>query len=130
MAETPAAGLPPGREMQLQFDGWDPRQVRLAIWLHTCDFWTQVDLAECRELPRMRLLTAAGEVLTGYRAFRQLVRSLRSLWPLALLTYVPGAAALGEHWFPSERTPPAREPASPPAPPPVTNDQIQDLAKG
>jgi hypothetical protein len=100
MADKPPARLPAGREMLLEFDGGNRRHARLASLVHAFDVWNQVELAERPGVSAVRLRTAGGEALGGYAAFRRLVRSLRLLWPVALLTFVPGAAALGRRWFP------------------------------
>src|SRR5262249_31657135 len=52
------------------------------------------------DINHVQLLTDTGAVLTGYPLFERLVRSLRLLWPLALLTWIPGAERLGHRWFP------------------------------
>ncbi len=41
-----------------------------------------------------------GQSFTGYGLFERLVRSLRLLWPVALLTWIPGVAQLGRAWYP------------------------------
>src|SRR6266852_5410975 len=38
----------------------------------------------------LHLIAANGQVFTGYLLFTRLARSLRLLWPLALLTWIPG----------------------------------------
>jgi hypothetical protein len=43
----------------------------------------------------VQLVEEGGEVRSGYAAYERLVRSLRLLWPLALLTWIPGVARLG-----------------------------------
>ena len=48
----------------------------------------------------MLLETPAKEVLTGYDLFERVVRTLRLLWPLALLTWIPGVSILGRAAFP------------------------------
>jgi hypothetical protein len=123
MAEKLPAGLPPGREMLLEFDGGNRRHVRLASLVHACDVWDQVELAERPGIPGLRLRTAGGDVRTGYDAFRYLVRALRLLWPLALLTFVPGVPALGRHWFPGSVTPTAPPSEGPPASGVVTDNR-------
>jgi hypothetical protein len=48
----------------------------------------------------LRLETADGQALTGYLLFTRLVRSLRLLWPLAALTWIPGVAYVGQALWP------------------------------
>ncbi|HMC64549.1 MAG TPA: hypothetical protein VKI65_06395 [Gemmataceae bacterium] len=49
---------------------------------------------------RLHLVTKDNEVLTGYPLFERLVRSLRLLWPLALLTWLPGFAGAAHIRYP------------------------------
>jgi hypothetical protein len=120
-------------EFRLCFDGRDPRQLRRAALAHAVDVWSQVELVDVSaarggppvgpagaseaiqsglpvkpSLPEMgplRLVTPAGEILTGYELFVRLVRSLRLLWPLAVLTWIPGVASLGQKFYPSDASP-------------------------
>jgi hypothetical protein len=46
--------------------------------------------------------TRDGKVVTGYRLFETVVRSLRLLWPVAALTLIPGFAQIGDKLYPSE----------------------------
>lgn len=79
--------------------------VRLAAAVHAVDPWGQVALVDVskpgREVPVEGPLTAARvgadeeEGVTGYAAFVRLARALRVLWPLALLTWLPGVSRLG-----------------------------------
>ena len=141
MADT-VAGPPEGLyELRLLFDSRDRRHLRRATLIHALDVWHQVELTDLSTarpdspagaeaapeavlsaaglplpgdggLVRLRLITSVGEVLTGYALFEQLVRRLRLLWPLALLTWVPGLGGLGRWRYPGEPqgpTPPARE---------------------
>lgn len=99
-------GKPHGRQqVQLRFDGRDRRQVRTASLVHALDVWDQVELVDQPSEERMELVTRTGEVLAGYSLFRHLVRSLRLLWPIALLTWLPGFAALGRRWYPARIRP-------------------------
>ncbi len=59
----------------------------------------------------LQLVTPPGKVLTGYALFEYLVRSIRFLWPVALLTWVPGVDALGKKWYPSVSVPSEPSPA-------------------
>jgi hypothetical protein len=52
------------------------------------------------------------------------------LWPVALLTFLPGVAALGRRWYPGERTPAAGDAAPPATPSAEPSERIQDLTKG
>src|SRR5262249_32186909 len=49
----------------------------------------------------LELTTHDGLALPGYSLFVYVARRLRLLWPLALLTWVPGMATLGRAWYPS-----------------------------
>jgi hypothetical protein len=98
------------QEMELRFSDRDDRHIRLASWVHALDVWNQVALrGESRERPgRLQLVTRDGRVLTGYDLFRHLVRSLRLLWPVALVTWLPGASRLGRRWYPGNGLEPPR----------------------
>ncbi len=50
--------------------------------------------------PGLQLITETGEVLTGYALFEKLTRSLRLLWPLALVTWIPRLASLARARYP------------------------------
>jgi hypothetical protein len=93
---------PGPQEMELRFSNRDDRHIRLASWIHALDAWNQVALrGEPREEPgHLQLMTPRGRMLTGYDLFRHLVRSLRLLWPVALVTWLPGVSRLGRRWFP------------------------------
>lgn len=92
---------PGPQEMELRFCSADERQVRLASLVHALDAWDQVALRGDPGKPpcRMELVTARGQVLRGYDLFRHLARSLRLLWPVAILTWLPGATRLGRRWY-------------------------------
>jgi hypothetical protein len=114
---------------RLAFSGRARGQVRAASAIHAFDVWQQVELQEQStpaparkgtkaagqaiqahpparsapvpaELAHLQLVTDTGTVLTGYRLYERLVRSLRPLWPLALFTWIPGAEHLGSRLFP------------------------------
>jgi hypothetical protein len=131
MADTLAGQLEGLYELRLLFDSRDPRHVRRAALIHALDVWHQVELidlsaarpggalgpdsaSEAVQLAadplsrdagnvcRLRLVTRRGQVLSGYALFERLVRRLRLLWPLALLTWLPGAGRLGRSWYPGE----------------------------
>ena len=52
---------------------------------------------------RLQLTTPAGEVLTGYALFERLTRALRLLWPVGLLTWLPGFGNLARGRYPSAK---------------------------
>jgi hypothetical protein len=124
MEETPSRSY----EMQLRYDAGDPRQVRLASLVHALDAWNQIELIEAKparppnvpEPARLELVLADGQRLTGYALFRRVVRSLRLLWPLAALTFLPGFEGLARRRYPDStsakpsETPPAAPATSPP----------------
>jgi hypothetical protein len=104
-------------------------QVRAASLIRSFDAWDQVhilDHASARKLPqgqetgasakalspahirlditpsggeRLELVTSEGEILTGYELFERLTRSVRPLWPFAVVTWIPGVASLVRRWF-------------------------------
>jgi hypothetical protein len=115
-----AAGAP---KFRLRLDTHSPRQARAAALVRAADAWEQVEVDESSAAPlqpavadeaiqesplpvrgdaprTLQLETPDGKVLTGYALFERLVRSLRLLWPLALLTWIPGVASLGQKWYP------------------------------
>jgi hypothetical protein len=113
--------------LALGFNGRVPAQARVASAVRAFDAWDQVVLADRpagRRAPIaipaeparqvwadsecLELTTEAGETLTGYTLFERLVRSVRLLWPLAVVTWVPGVAALARAWFPASPAQAAR----------------------
>jgi hypothetical protein len=111
---------------RLHFNPRARRQARAASAIHALDVWEQVRLGEGTAHPadeelalgaalrhpegvnggsgdvaEMELFTAAGERLTGYALFERLSRSLHLLWPVAWITWLPGARALGNALYPS-----------------------------
>jgi hypothetical protein len=92
--------------------------VKLASLIHALDAWDQVLIVDVsskerfeKELPWLpapakltapRLVTADGQVLTGYPLAERLVRSLRILWPVALVSRIPGAGWVGRALAPGE----------------------------
>jgi hypothetical protein len=60
---------------------------------------TRTKPAATAAIERLELTTADGERLTGYPLVQRVVRSLRLLWPMALLTWIPGVPALGRAWL-------------------------------
>jgi hypothetical protein len=111
--------------LRLLFNSRERRQVRAAALVHAFDVWQQVELVESArpagrragngpaEGGRLEAIADDGTVLTGYPLFERVVRSLRLLWPAALLTYVPGVAALAGRRFPGMcQAAPAEDPAA------------------
>jgi hypothetical protein len=86
--------FPPTPALQLACTGRDPRQVRRAALVAAADVGDQVAVVHQAAGP-LRLTTADGERLTGRPLFGHLVRSLRTLWPLAPLAWVLGSTAEG-----------------------------------
>jgi hypothetical protein len=81
--------------LQLRYDSRIPAQVRAASWVRAFDVWDQVALADVAREGKgkakgLELAAADGTVWAGYSAYAQLARSLRILWPLGMLTWVPG----------------------------------------
>jgi hypothetical protein len=50
----------------------------------------------------LRLFEETEESRSGYSLFERLVRSLRILWPVAAITWIPGVAMLAKRRFPGE----------------------------
>jgi hypothetical protein len=99
-------------------------QARAAAAVRAFDVWGQIEVVDLtnrkqlesnKALPdftspgRIQLIeTDSHEIATGFAVFERLVRSLRQLWPLALLTWVPGVGALGRRFWPSSNSEPQR----------------------
>jgi hypothetical protein len=108
-----SVGRGPGG-LRLTFAARARRQRRAASLIHAFDPWDQIALPDptqargdgepvsVADATRPELWTEKGERLTGYALFARVTRALHLLWPLALLTWLPGAAALGHAWFPGE----------------------------
>jgi hypothetical protein len=84
-------------QLQLCFDGRNPRQLRLAALIHALDVWDQIEVTDLSTKrvdigTHLQLITDKREVLTGYALLQKLSRTLPLLWPLALVTWVPGIA--------------------------------------
>jgi hypothetical protein len=89
-----------------------PRQIRAAALAHAFDFWGQLrdidpsatvrppDAPNVSSAPCLQLVGADGEAHTGYALFGKLARSLRILWPVALLLRIPGVSRLGRALVP------------------------------
>jgi hypothetical protein len=92
--------------------------LRLASLVHAFDVWRQVAIVDVSQSQRSddepdwlpvpaqvsspRLVAEDGQAFAGYPLAEKLVRSLRILWPAALLTWLPGAGRLGRSIAPSE----------------------------
>jgi hypothetical protein len=104
-------GRGPGT-LRLFWAGRSRSQVRAASLIHAFDVWNQIRLTEPAaeaawtktpaEVPRLQLVTEKRDILTGYPLFERVTRSLPLLWPLAVLTWIPGVTALGKGWFPGD----------------------------
>lgn len=97
--------------LRLAYAGRDRRQVRAAALVHTFDVWDQVRLvdvtapargatASAAETHALQLTTDSGLTLTGYPVFAYLTRALRLLWPLAIVTWIPGVSSLAKSRYP------------------------------
>jgi hypothetical protein len=111
---------------RLLFTNKSARQMRAASLVHAFDLGEQVELIESAHVVPtesserletgittrpaaaqekssvMELIDAKGKVYSGYALFVRLVRSMRSFWPLALLTWMPGVGNLGQSFFPEK----------------------------
>ncbi len=97
----------------LAFNSRQPNQVRAAALAHAFDFWGQlrdVDFATAQRpadapgvapAAGLQLVGDDGEAVTGYPLWERLARSLRGLWPLALLSWLPGVARAGRALAPA-----------------------------
>jgi hypothetical protein len=93
--------------------------VKLASLVHAFDAWDQVTIVNVsgkqrseeelewlpapEKLSTPQLVVEGGQALTGYPLVERLMRSLRVLWPVALLSRVPGVGWLGRALAPGER---------------------------
>jgi hypothetical protein len=118
-------------QLRLCFDGRVKRQLRAVSLVRAFDAVEQVAAedatddpvlraqakgsAAIRETPDkdapeavepLRVIGPSGEVRTGYDLFEYVVRSLRPLWPVAALTWIPGVPQLGKKWYPGVDLPP------------------------
>jgi hypothetical protein len=108
MDAAPQAQCP----FRLYFDSSSDRQIRAVSLIHAFDVWSHVELVERRApeghaippMARLELHAPDGQVLTGYPVFARIVRSLPILWPLALLTWIPGIGRVGNAFCPSKET--------------------------
>jgi hypothetical protein len=95
-------------ELTLWFDSRDPKQLRRVAWVHACDVCEQVHIVDAATpdspIKALRLNTRDGERLTGYLLFERLVRTLRLLWPIALITWIPGIAPFARARYGGELT--------------------------
>jgi hypothetical protein len=97
--------------LRLAYNQRDAGQVRQAALARTFDIWGQVAL-DAGQPPRLQLQEDGRAQRTGYAIFERLTRALRILWPVALLTWIPGMARVGRALAPEGQ---AKETA-PPAP--------------
>lgn len=89
--------------------------ARLAALVEACDPHGQVHVVDvsaspgeyARALDVPQLLGPSGQVWRGYAIVERLARSLRLLWPLGLLTWIPGVGVLGRVIASEERRKPA-----------------------
>jgi hypothetical protein len=95
---------------RLRYHPGSPRQVRAAAAVHAFDVGEQVALegstAEPGHPDRLALIDEGGTVRTGYPLFERLVRAVRACWPVAWVTWVPGADRLGQKLYPGSVQPP------------------------
>jgi hypothetical protein len=76
-------------------------RARAVACVRACDPWNQVAAVEpAGSNGRLELRNEQGEVLTGYPLAERLVRTLRLLQPLAVVTWIPGVSLLGRKLFP------------------------------
>jgi hypothetical protein len=100
---TLLAWLSCGRSgLRLVFDSRVPGQMRMARLVRTFDVWHCVTVEDVAGTSgKQRLQLRIGEQsLSGYLAFEKLTRSLRLLWPIGALTWLPGVGRLGRHRYP------------------------------
>jgi hypothetical protein len=95
-----------------------PVGLRAASLIHALDAWSQVTPVDATRNHRSedepagvpipahltgpQVVTESGQVLGGYPMLERLVRTLRILWPVALLTWLPGVGRLGRIIAPGE----------------------------
>ncbi len=121
LLRLPGEGAP---HLRVLVNGRARRQVRAASLARAFDAWGQLDVTDAAAGKRARageprpalngtpepegleVIPPDGAARTGYDAFRELTRSLRLLWPVAALTFVPGVEQVGRALWPS-RHPPA-----------------------
>lgn len=92
-------------QFQLYFDPQQAGAARVASLVHATDVWNQVEIAP--STGQARLVTAKGEVLTGTQLIGRLARSLRGLWPLNLVLWLPGLGTRAWSRFAGEQSPEA-----------------------
>jgi hypothetical protein len=116
-------------QLWLLFNSRPKVGVRLASLIHAFDAWRQVTLVDVSlsqrqhedepdwlpipgQLTRPQLVAEPEQVLSGYPMIERLLRSLRILWPVALLTWLPGVHRLGRAIAPGEQGAAMREEVS------------------
>jgi hypothetical protein len=105
MDAAPQAQYP----FRLYFDGSSDRQIQAASLIYAFDVRSEVELVDRRtpegtavpQPARLEPHAPDGQVVTGYPLFVRSVRSLRLLWPLALLTWIPGIGRVGNALYQS-----------------------------
>ncbi|GIW80616.1 MAG: hypothetical protein KatS3mg105_2423 [Gemmatales bacterium] len=98
---------------RLRFSTRERRHVRTASLIHAVDPWKQIRLVpDAHETDfdgtakhHLELVDDNGTIYRGYALFERICRSLRLLWPLALLTWCPGVGSLGRKLFPETPEP-------------------------
>jgi hypothetical protein len=107
-------------QLWLLFTSRSKGDLRLASLVHAVDGWGQVALVDVTNSQRSeeepawllvparlaspQLVAEPEQSLSGYPLLERLVRSLRILWPVAVLTWVPGVGRLGRLLAPGEET--------------------------
>jgi hypothetical protein len=92
--------------------------LRVASLVRAFDAWDQVAVIDVSQSQRgddepawlpvpgnlnhPQLVAEGGQVFAGYPLAEKLTRSLRILWPAALLTWLPGVGRLGRTIAPGE----------------------------
>src|SRR5271167_2368326 len=103
-------GTPQAQDtFRFYFDSNSDRQIRAASLMHAFDVWSQVELVDRRApqgpvVPppaRLEVHTPDGKIFTGFSLFVCIVRSLWLLWPVAMLTWIPGIGRVGNAFYPS-----------------------------
>jgi hypothetical protein len=113
--------------LQLAYSSHNRSHVRIASLVRAFDAWDQVHLvdlhntrsrvssqalsgvaklsppaagAETGNGQHLLLINDAREEFAGYELFKQVVRSVRLLWPIAAVTWLPGVASLASLRYP------------------------------
>jgi hypothetical protein len=105
--EAPSELPGPVYDASIVFDPANPRHLRAIALIHAFDVWSQIEIRAYipeESSEPMKLTTADGRVLVGHSLFQYVVRHLRLLWPVAILTWLPGVGWLlrsmtSDNWF-------------------------------